>query len=223
MQRHIDQRLFDIKKTQLELVIDRGYEITSDERNIFNMNIGQFNNYVNEIVISRNTSVRSALSRSYESLDKSNKRTMLVYYGSKTSSHKQVSAEVVREFVALATRYGVYEAILIVDAPISSTGNDSLSTLKLTRWQVFYDIDLTYNPTRHIDTPRHVLLSPEERDAKIREMKTGLSGLPIIQLDDPVVRYYGWPPGSLIRIYRDDSALSILAPKSINYRVVIGS
>ncbi|CAH6420207.1 DNA-directed RNA polymerase subunit RPB5 [uncultured virus] len=225
MQRHIDQRLFDIKKTQLQLVADRGYEISQEEAVILDMNIDQFITYVNTIVITRNTSVRSALSRSYLSRDEINgvRRSMLVYYGGKTATQKQVSAEVVREFIALVQQYGIYEAILIVDASLSSTGTQELSALTLTRWQVFFDEDLTYNPTRHVDTPRHELLSPEEREAKLREMKTDISKLPIIQYGDPVVRYYGWVPGSIIRIHRDDSALSILAPKSINYRVVVGS
>ena len=81
---------------------------------------------------------------------------------------------------------------------------------------------MVYSPIEHIDTPRHELLSPEETTAKLREMKTDIGRLLIIKDTDPVVRYYGWPIGGLVRIYRDDSVINILASHSINYRVIMG-
>ena len=218
------QRLFDIKKTQLEMVRDRGYDISAEEA-ILTMTLEQFVHYVSGLATQAGTSIRSSLSRAYLSIQTYNgaKRAMFVYYGGKTNpQQKQVSADVVREFITLVQRYAIYEAVLIVDAPLSSTGNDELSALTLTRWQVFPDSDLTYNPTRHVDTPRHEILSPEESHAKLREMRTDVSKLLIIKVNDPVVRYYGWPAGGLIRVHRDDSSVSILAPKSINYRIIVG-
>jgi DNA-directed RNA polymerase subunit H (RpoH/RPB5) len=218
------QRLFDIKKTQLQMVQDRGYSISPTEAAIFDMTIDQFAAYVNDLFVRMKRSPRSSLSRSYEARDAEGKvvRTMLVYYGGKDPQMKQVSADVVRDFIQLVQTYQVTEAVLIVDAPLSSTGDNELSALTLTRWQVFFDSHLTYNPTRHVDTPRHELLSPEETQAKLREMKADISKLLIIKVDDPVVRYYGWTPGGLVRVYRDDRAVSVLAPKSINYRVIVG-
>ena len=219
------QRLFDIKRTQLEMIHDRGYDIPQDEENILTMGLDEFNLYLNNKVVSSKKSIRAVLSHLYFSQNEINgsKRSMLVHYGSKTATQKQVSAEVVREFISLVSTFRTYEAILIVDAPLSSTANGELSALTLTRWQVFDDTDLTYNPTTHVDTPRHELLPPEERESILREMKVDISKLPIIRLEDPVVRYYGWPIGSLIRIHRNDSALSILTHNSINYRIVVGS
>lgn len=219
------QRLFDIKKTQLQMVADRGYLISPEESPILTMTLEEFMLYVNGLTGQLKRSVRSTLSRSYEARDNEGKvtRTMLVYYGGKTNpQQKQVSADIVREFIQLVQRYAVTEAVLIVDAPLSSTGNEELSALTLVRWQVFFDSELTYNATRHVDTPPHELLSPEETVRKLRELKVDISKVLIMKLSDPVARYYGWPSGSLIRVHRDDRAISILAPKSINYRVILG-
>lgn len=219
------QRLFDIKKTQLEMVKDRGYLISPEEASILDMNLDQFMMYVNSLSSQLKRSVRSSLSRSYDAKDSQGKviATMLVYYGGKTSpQQKQVSADIVREFIQLVQKYSVTEAVLIVDAPISSKGNEELSALKLTRWQVFFDHELTYNPTRHVDTPLHELIPPKEAQAKLRELKADISKLLIIKVTDPVVRYYGWQTGNLIRVHRNDRSISILAPKSINYRVIVG-
>lgn len=219
------QRLFDIKKTQLEMVRDRGYEISPEEEQILTMNINDFPNYINGLAADNpRAATRSLLSRSYQAtLPDGSTRSMLVYYGGKADPRqKQVSAEVVREFIGLVQRYRINEAILIVDAALSSTGDKELSALTLTKWQVFFDSELTYNPTRHVDTPRHELLSPEDAQAKLRELRVDLSKLLILKVDDPVVRYYGWTAGNLVRIHRDDQTVSILAPKSINYRVIVG-
>lgn len=219
------QRLFDIKKTQLEMVRDRGYEISPEEEPILTMNINEFPNYINALAAANpRAATRSLLSRSYQAtLTDGSTRSMLVYYGGKADPRqKQVSAEVVREFIGLVQRYRINEAILIVDAALSSTGEKELSALTLTKWQVFFDSELTYNPTRHVDTPRHELLSPEDAQAKLRELRVDLSKLLILKVDDPVVRYYGWTAGNLVRIHRDDQTVSILSPKSINYRVIVG-
>lgn len=218
------QRLFDIKKTQLEMVSDRGYAIDPREQEILNMGLEDFTRYLTAIVDQTRSSPRAALSRTYLSreLIDGKQRAMLVYFGGKTNpQQKQVSADVIRAFIGLIQKYGIYEAVLIVDAPISSTGNVELSALKSAKWQVFQDIDLTFNPTQHVDVPLHVRLPPELALAKLREMRTDISKLPIIKINDPIIRYYGWSVGDLIQIHRDDSAVSILVPKSINYRVVV--
>lgn len=218
------QRLFDIKKTQLEMVADRGYVIDPKEQEILNMGLEEFTRYLAATVEQMKNSPRAALSRTYLSREfiDGKQRAMLVYFGGKTSpQQKQVSADVIRAFMGLIQKYGIYEAVLIVDAPISSTGNEELSALKSAKWQVFQDSDLTYNPTQHVDVPLHVRLSPEEAQIKLREMRTDISKLPIIKVNDPIIRYYGWSVGDLIQIHRDDSVISILVSKSINYRVVV--
>lgn len=218
------QRLFDIKKTQLEMVIDRGYNIPVEEEAIPNMNLNQFVNYVAQLMTAKpRVSMRSLLSRFYEgtNLDGSRK-TILVYYGGKTTQQQtQVSADVARDFINLIQRYGNNEGVLILDAHLSSTGQTELNSLPPAKRQVFFDSELTYNPTRHVDTPRHELLSPAEANAKLRQLGVDRAGLLIIKSSDPVVRYYGWPTGGIVRVHRVDDVVSILAPASINYRVII--
>lgn len=218
------QRLFDIKKTQIEMVRDRGYTISDSELAILTMNLHSFENYINDLITSHSKSnIRSLLSRSYTAtLPDNTTKSMLVYYGGKNNpQQKQVSADVVRDFIGLIQKYGINEALLIVDAPLSSTGESELSSLTLTRTQVFFDHELVYNPTTHVDTPVHQLLSSEETQAKVRELKVDKSKLLILRFDDPIVRYYGWIPGNVVRVIRDDYNLSILSPKSINYRVIV--
>lgn len=217
-------RLFYIKRTQLELVSDRGYNI-SDEEPILNMTFEEFDDYLR--ASSNNPGgIRSTLSKLYNSneLIDGQPHKMLVFYGERSNSQqKQISIEIIRSFINnIQTTRNIREAILIVDAPPSSESNAALAALKSVKWQVFHESDLTYNPTKHVDTPRHELISEDEKIAKLREMKVDISKLLIIKATDPVVRYYGWAPGGLVRIHRNDSSVSILTPQSINYRIIIG-
>lgn len=218
-------RLFDIKRTQLEMVRDRGYEISPEEGPILTMSFNGFVDYLGALLrATPRASPRSLLSRFYTSKrpDGSTQR-MLVYYGGRTNpQQKQVSIEVVREFIGMIHQYQINEAVLIVDAVLSSLGDTELSALTLTKWQVFYDSELTYNPTQSEDTPRHELLSEEDARAKLRELRVDASKLLIMKVDDPIIRYYGWSVGRMVRIHRNDGSISILAPKTINYRIIVG-
>jgi DNA-directed RNA polymerase subunit H (RpoH/RPB5) len=213
-------RMLAIKRTQIQMVRDRGYDITP-EMHLLTINVDAFDAYITEMAAKTNGSRRAALSRLYVSATNPDRR-MLVYYGGRTSpQQKQVSAPVVREFITLVLRYRASEAVLVVDAQISATGNDELKNFTQPPVQVFHDTDLAYNPTTHVDTPRHELVPPEEEEALLRSMKTDRSKMLLIKESDPIVRYYGWRAKGIIRIHRDDRAVSVLSPKTINYRFII--
>lgn len=214
------QKLFDIKKTQIEMARDRGYDTTEDQ-SILSMTLDQFENYVNQLITLLKGSKRSVLSKFYHGIENPSNK-LLVQYGGRTSlQQKQVPSDIVVEFIGKARTYNVTEAILIVDAPLSFTGSEALNNLKTISWQIFHDSDLSYNPVKHVDTPQHILLPPNEVADVLQQMKVDKSKLLLIKESDPVIRYYGWKAGNVVRINRDDSSISILTPKSINYRVII--
>jgi len=218
------QKLFDIKKTQIEMVRDRGYDIHPVEAALLHATLQQFASHLEFLAAdSPGQSRRSLLSSFYrgKNADGTEKR-LLAFFGGKTDpSQTQIPKDVTNYFASLCKEKKFHEAIFIVGFELSTESKDILAKLTTTSWQVFHDSDLTYNPTSSIDTPRHELLSPEVARAKLIEMKVELSKLLILRSDDPIVKYYGWHVGSLIMIHRNDKSVSILAPKSINYRVVV--
>lgn len=215
------QRLYDIKIVQLQLVADRGYNLGEEER-LFGLSVDEFYRYYDEKAnreakITGSKSIWNALSSRYGS-DNDN-RTILVFYGTKTeSAKKKIPINVVSAFADNAKDCD--EALLIIDYPLSSKCNDVFKGLKTVRYQVFFDNELTFNPTRHIEVPRHELLSPEDASTVLIGMKVTPTQVPIIKVTDPIVRYYNWPVGGLVRIYRNDDYINILAPKSIFYRII---
>ncbi len=208
------QLLFDIKVTQLQMVRDRGFNITESEIPILNGDMNYFRTYITR----ERATPRALMSRFYETPARD--RRLLVFFGEKTPQSKQVSADIVRGFIEVINQHQIREAILIVDANLSQTAQTELEGLSLVKKQIFSDSELTFNPILRVSTPRHVLVPKEEEDEKLRQMKVGRNGLPLMKLTDPITKYYGWESGMLIKIYRNDDVINVLAPESINYRII---
>lgn len=223
------QRLFDVKKTQIQMVRDRGYIIPEDELKLLS---GSLRNFVTHITLMNgqgNFTARGSLTRIYHN---DNNGLMLVYYGNLTGG-KQISIEEIRKYEAIINDLRIKEeqgdktlneSILIVDHPISSTANNHINNdinLKVKN-QIFQDSDICYNPTHHILVPIHIKLTEEQKSEKLRELMVDVNKLPIMLNTDPIARYYGWTTGDLIKIVRIDTSVSILAPTSINYRIIVG-
>lgn len=270
------QYLLDIKKTQLQMMIDRGFPI-GDEEAILNMRVPEFTEYLIRLRGDTRRSFRFLLSRFYvketgqaqPAQPAQPNRTVLVYYADKTidrnkfytrsrkgetkegvarRKHKNIETGenikqleelrikqsgkrketvltvAIQPYIALIQEHIPDLAILIGAARLSKQADrfitDNLIRFR-TRRQFFHELELAYNPTYHVDVPRHELLSPEEAQAKLREMKTSAAYIPLMKSNDPIAKYYGWIAGNLIRIHRDDQVVSILSPKSINYRILV--
>lgn len=220
------QRLLDIKRTQIQMVQDRGYNVDA-ELPVLDYDIAAFQQHVEGIQRQLVTpggprpTVRSALSRIYVTPDRT--QQMLVYYGAPTEG-KELPVVVVRDFIRILRGGNIRNGILIGEANASFAGRTEIDAYIAetgTAIQIFKESELTYNPTHHIDVPRHELISREEATALLRAMKTDRSHMLVIRAKDPIIRYYNWPVGQIVRIYRTDAAVSVVAPRSVNYRVII--
>ena len=232
------QRLFTIKKTQLQMVVDRGYVIPSSEARILTMSFEEFQIYFTQEANRISKSPRTVLSKDYRSLllpkadaNGNNYRAIKVFFAGKDDvGNSTISINVVKSFEnELAT--GKFndepapvqftEAIMINDSGLSPQARTHFEMIKDVSCQAFLDSDLMYNPTRHVDTPRHEILSKEETTELLRNLKVTPNQLLLIKENDAVVRYYGWKAGGVVRVYRYDQALSVLTQRSINYRYIV--
>jgi DNA-directed RNA polymerase subunit H len=218
------QRLLDIKRTQVQLVRDRGYNIGSDERYL-TMSVSDFNAAYNQQAAATDTpiSVRNFISHRYT---KDDGQLLLVYYAAKSeSSKKYISIDIIKSFTYNINHFRTSDNILIVNAPLSAKSVKEIADYQAQhpnrKIQIYQEHDLTYNPTLHYDVPVHELVPSDQADRLLAELKVTPANMLLIREDDPIIRYYGWSPGNIIRVYRNDISISMLAPRSINYRVVI--
>ncbi len=194
----------------------RGYNI-DDERPILDMTAEEFLAYVTEKSAATNN-IRGSLSTRYSN-DRGEK--FLVYFATTEKGQKQIPVSAGNLFIKAAASADIAEAIFVIDAPMSSQCKSSIETLTGVRCQVFDDEELHLDPTEHIDNPPMIMLTEEEKEAKLRELRVaGEKGCPQMNASDPICKYYGWPVGSMIKIIRNNGA-SILTNMAINYRIVI--
>lgn len=263
-------RFYDIKKTELELVKDRGYSTTEDEENGIILNDEDeelyFDNFIDYLTKVRNNNpldeqywidrgvyiddidnwdiILDNLQTLAAKLDKYKiegdehrllwhnywnedfTKCLLIYHvyqqrGGQTSKDSVTTFDLLLQNMKKITVAGnlvEISSILVVTDPPSTDANKMLNNLQ--HFQLFFESELTYNPTQHIDNQRHVLIPKEEVKPLLEKLKVDKSKLPIARLNDETVKYYGWTVGDMIKIYRTDRHVSILSPKSLNYRVV---
>lgn len=68
--------------------------------------------------------------------------------------------------------------------------------------EIFNEKDLMLNLVDHVDIPKHVPMSEEEKEDFFKKYNCTIKQMPKIKDSDPVCRYYNLRPGTLVKILR---------------------
>jgi len=83
--------------------------------------------------------------------------------------------------------------------------------------QLMWVKQLKYNPTKHKLVPKHIKCSDQEIEEVIKIYNiTNKLQLPIILKEEPIVKYYNFKSGDIIKVLRN----SVTAGESVYYRYV---
>lgn len=219
-----------VKRTQVEMVRDRGFEIPPAEAFFLeDPTLDEFKNYLVEKETSsdgkstdaKNNLIGDLLSETYVS----GNRRLGVYYLIPQAAGDSISptAIFVSAVLNLARSAKMTEVILISVKQLSSTSKKLFNT----EFHVFdvlqsftYD-ELCYNVTKYHLTPPHTLLRGEELEknfpGNLREM---IPHLPVMSKDDPVARYYAAVRGDVFKIDRFLPGIPMMASSTLAYRRV---
>lgn len=227
--------LFRVKKTQVEMMSDRGLDVPKHERDLFlsydpsnYMNVGEwerikipeFVSYYRKIAEKKEENFNTTLSQIY-SHPETGIKTIVVYLFRERESSTITSAEFTTKFHQYKNRYSTkglpLNMVFISEVPVNFTG---IKELKLIKTQFFLDEQLLSNPTRHDFYFPHRKLDEEERKQMVEGSGIKVEQLPIISKDDPICRYFDWKEGEIILIHRKQRFLELPAPESIYLRLV---
>jgi DNA-directed RNA polymerase subunit H (RpoH/RPB5) len=230
---------FEIKKTLLEMIRDRGYDI-SKENDILYMDDDGFIKYYNSLLDKYNyespdkqkiSNLESFLlfsSNTYYSVNKTDLKILKIGFLELKVNKAKISSEQISDLISKLTiepknqkKEYCDELILIINDEIVPAAKKQLDDLTSVNTSIFFDKELFYNPTNHIDCPQFFLLTDTEKSDLIRNLRCKLSDFLIIKHSDPVIKYYGWKRGQIVKIIRDDEFYNVISPISINYRVII--
>jgi DNA-directed RNA polymerase subunit H (RpoH/RPB5) len=211
--------LLRVKYEQVKMVERRGFDVSTDD-------------YQNRLLTERGKPIRANLSFYYrhkldnnyilnvtyiDKIEKDNKKM-------KGARKQTITKPYIQEYVKYLNTWKIDESILIIPLNINKQGtrflDEFLAGSKI-KHQIFLEEELSFDPLEHIDVSEHILLTKEEALNLMAMTKTNITMLPLIKANDPIIKYYGWTKGGIVKIIRHDSSVSVLSEKSINYRVIV--
>lgn len=198
------QDFMRVKITQVEMMRDRGYEISDEEKYLLEdipmeTKFQTFKGFYTQLAESNGYSIRNAMSKLYFHDDDK----VYVYYINDTRGARKlnVDTEVVGNFINIICSMSYKNSILIHRSDFTPKAKSSISTVTSDyHIQVFNDSELNLNITKHFMTQKHVLLNESEKYELLK--KVDRKTLPIILESDSVIKYLGIREGSIVKIYR---------------------
>jgi DNA-directed RNA polymerases I, II, and III subunit RPABC1 len=174
------------KRNILVMLKDRGIKLSADEEILLQMDS------LDIFCKCLNNQKKNYFSNEYQL---QNKKSILVHF-IVHSQKKKVCVDEIKEI--FKKKYFSY--IIIVPDKLSFDSNIEIQKHK--NVQIFtYDYFL-FPVAHHAFVPKHVKLTENEKKEFLKVRNISLDQLPILRDNDPIVKYYGWDVGEIIKIER---------------------
>ncbi|KAL0029120.1 hypothetical protein WJX77_008322 [Trebouxia sp. C0004] len=182
-------RLFRVRKTCLEMLNDRGYLIGQDDleetRDIFTQKFSEE---------PKRDDLTLLAPKQEDPTDQ-----MFVFF----PNEDKVGVKTVKTYAERMKSEGVTRALMVVQANLTPFAKQAVGEMHSKyHMEVFQELELLINITRHVLVPKHMLLDATEKKTLLDRYKVKDTQLPRIQHSDPVARYYGMQRGQVVRIVR---------------------
>lgn len=113
----------------------------------------------------------------------------------------KINVTTVRDYISFMENKKISHSIIIYTDKPTSPAKKSLEESGDMVIELFEDIELCVNITKHETVPKHTRLNKDET----REFKQKYgTKFPIIKVDDPISRFYFYQRGDIIEIEDDD-------------------
>ena len=209
--------IFPIIRTQIEIVRDRGYDLSEEDSRIINMDVDTF---INEFLEESNN-IYTYFSKFYYS---DSKNTLYVSYEDplNVEGGSGIDVNKVRTlFNFLLSQNYKSDIIYITVQNLNPAASKEFYKYPLNKNHFTHDF-LKYNITKHYSNSKFEILSRTEildflRANKINDIKK----IPYMVDSDPIALYYGLVPGNLLRITRHTHFYESILEESISYRLVV--
>lgn len=198
------QRMYRIRRTCLEMLFDRGYLITEEERDatkdVFNEKFG--------------ADVRREDLTIMASKKDDPTEQVFVFF----PDEPKVGVKTIKLLAERMRNEGVQRAIMVTQANMTPFAKQCLSEMAPKYYiELFQEAELLVNITKHTLVPEHRILTVEEKQTLLDRYKVKDTQLPRIQFSDPVARYFGMKRGQVVRIVRPSET----AGRYVTYRLCV--
>ena len=200
----LTEKLFAIRTTVLEMMVDRGYIVSQAESG---MDLAKF------MTTYGKPPPLKALTLLFQKKEDSSENILVFWDDS-----DKVGVRPIKKYVEAMEETKVYRAILILRYGITSYARQAIQEIHPYRIEYFLEKELVVNITRHALVPKHELTSEHVKNLVITKYTKGdPQRLPRISVTDPVARYLGVAVGELLKITRPSETAGLY----VTYRIVV--
>jgi DNA-directed RNA polymerase subunit H (RpoH/RPB5) len=217
--------IFAAKKTSIQMMIDRGYQVSPEEIGLLEMDQHPS---LTPYDLDKINFMRSLGKTYHHSM--LNEITVVRFASYLEGDGQSVSAKTIKQYAPDIANlrsenpgHKVYY-VLIGDTPITSNMSNiskAMGDVDAHDWQYFGFDDLQSSPINHVMQPTYTRLGPEAAAAKIKELKVTSTGMAWMLESDPVARWYWYKVGDVIEALRDYGSIEGFCPLRPNYLVVV--
>jgi len=192
---------FRVRKTTMEMLEDRGYEVSEEDKN---MNYEDFTNRLEENSIQLIATHRM-------------NPVKMVYVAFILDAKSFSKKDLVALKALMDEKYPTNEVTVIIvqDKQTPQIAKELLND-EYKLYEIFSMKNLMFNITHHEIVPQHILLTQEEADMILKQYQTTRTQLPKLLTTDPVAKYYGMKAGDVCKIIRQ----SPMTGESYYYRIL---
>lgn len=180
---------FKMYKTILEMMKDRGYQITGDQ----NITINTTDSSAEIERLLENGITYSDFFEPIVFSDQHSERKCFVNFFLGGERNKEI-AEVIGRNAGSIENSENYSQVIVVDGSTEKKLSKLKSYIENGQIRVFTVDSLIYNPTRHFLVPRFDLV------ANAHSLNIHPDKIPRLLRDDPIAKYYDFRPGNIVRI-----------------------
>lgn len=132
---------------------------------------------------------------------KQNTETIAVFF----SDSSKFDTKGMKEIINTMNDLSISHAIVVYKESITPATKSALLQSIEMKIEIFAAEDMHTNPTKHKYVSKHELLTPEEQQ---KFKKNFGVKIPIILLNDPIAKFYGYKKGDIIRVIRRNGFIS---------------
>ncbi|GAU94441.1 hypothetical protein RvY_06213 [Ramazzottius varieornatus] len=203
-------RLWRARKTVLQMCHDRGYLIAQHE---LDQTLEGFTEvFGDKPATEKKPSRNDLLILAQHSQDPTEQ--MLIFW----PDDGKVGIKTIKTYFQQMQEQSVSRAVIVIRQGMTPSAKTALSDMAPKYiMEHFTEAELMFNVTEHELVPKHILLTPEEKQELLTRYKLKEHQLPRMQLGDPVARYFGLKRGQVVKIIRTSET----AGRYVTYRLVI--
>jgi DNA-directed RNA polymerase subunit H (RpoH/RPB5) len=203
--------LYRAKKTQIKMIMTRGFDV-GNEIEILDKTIPEIRNFYDKSSKEQNISVRKAMSNIYT---KDDIRLLVMYLDS--ASKKQLGNQAVSTFITEVKEKNCHQGIIIAPYPLTKEALEDLKKTTKSLVQFFLEIELNYDILSHFLNPKFEVISSTDffKSSGLKPTQ-----MPIIKSYDPVSKYLGLLPGSILKEYHTTLSGETMVDKYITFSIV---